>query len=122
MTIYLEPALNLEFLISEGDGQISRDSITLGGATVLAPGMVLGKITATGVYVPSSVSAADGSQNAIAVLGYRTDATAGNVPAAVIARMAEVNAAALTYDASVNTPTLVAAKIAELASVQIIAR
>ena len=122
MTIYVQQALNLEFLISEGDGQISRSTVTLGGAQVLEPGMVLGMVTATGVYIPSTATAADGSQNAVAVNGYRVDTTLGNVSGAVIARMAEVTAAALIYDPSVNTPTLVAGKIAGLATQQIIAR
>jgi len=48
----------------------------------------------------------DGSQTALAILFDDVDATNGDVIAAAITREAEVRADDLTFDASINTPTL----------------
>ncbi len=78
------------------------------GTGCYPPGMVLGKITASGTFVPSPESGSDGSQIAIAVLSdwfdtnFDPTANYGGV-ASVIARDAEVRAEDLSYDASVTT-------------------
>lgn len=59
-----------EFIISEANGQRSRDAVTVtvANATTLEAGMVLGKLTATGKYVPYDNSGSDGSESAAGVL------------------------------------------------------
>ncbi|MEM1345895.1 MAG: head decoration protein [Pseudomonadota bacterium] len=54
-------------------------AVTVGGGAALAAGAVLGRITATGVYVLSTDSAADGSQTPSAILGEAVDASGGDV-------------------------------------------
>lgn len=71
-------------------------------ATVLARGTVMGRITATGNYIPSVETAVDGSQTPSAILVDVTDATLGAVQAGLYV-MGEFNFGALTYDASWGT-------------------
>lgn len=123
MTIFYEPTLSFEAVISEAAGTISRDKIVMSsGSGVVKACTVLGKITASGKYVPSSVGASDGSQNAVAVSLVEVDATASDVNTSALTRTCEVVAGMLRYDASVNTQPLIAAKIASLAMVGIMAR
>lgn len=114
----------LAFLLSEANGNRSRETITVvSGAGVLEAGTVLGKISASGKYTPSPATGADGSETAFAVLAYGVDATSADVPAAVIvARDAEVKAPELAYAASVDDATKRAAKAAQLAAVGIMVR
>lgn len=59
-----------EFVVSESPGTISRDevTVTVAASTTLAPGTVLGKLTATGKYVPYDNAGSDGSEVAYGVL------------------------------------------------------
>lgn len=91
-----EPVYNGEFLVSEGNGRISRDVITVAsGSGVLTAGTVLGKITASGKFAAYNGAAADGSETAVAVLFETVDATSADVSALAIVRLAEVNASEL---------------------------
>lgn len=114
------------FLVSEGNGHISREKVTIyggfTGAAALLAGTVLGKITSGGKYAASPVSGADGSQTAVAVLFDDVDPTDGDVEATVIARDAEVRASDLLYEATVDTDPEKAAKAVQLAAVGIIVR
>jgi Bacteriophage lambda head decoration protein D len=126
MTTFNEGRHTAEFILSEANGNRSRENVTIaggtGGAGKVAAGTVLGKLTATGEYVPSPAAGADGSQTAVAILIEAVDATAADVKAAVIARDAEVNGKLLSYEASVDTDPEKAAKAAQLAAVGIIVR
>ena len=86
-----------EFLVSEANGERSRESVTLTGGPYL-PGQVLGKITASSKYTAYSSGAANGTETAAAVLYGHADGSAADVSAAVIARDAEVSEALLTGD------------------------
>ena len=125
---FVERARAWGFLMSESPTRFSRDSVVIAsGAGKLAPGTVLGKITApgqpnTGKFVPSPATGTDGSQSAVAILGAAVDATSTDVPAAVLAREGEVAAAALAYDVSVNDATKKTAKATQLAAVGIAVR
>ncbi|MGE3175915.1 MAG: head decoration protein [Vicinamibacterales bacterium] len=59
-----------EFLVSESPGSISRDeaTVTVAATTTLKAGMVLGRLTATGKYVPYDNAGSDGSEAAYGVL------------------------------------------------------
>jgi len=115
MSVLNEGKYTAEFLLSEGNGSISREEIVIAAAAgAMAPGTVLGKVTATGEYVAYAPGAADGSEVAAGVL-YRGVADKAVAQGAVlIARHAEVKADELTG--------LDAAAIADLASVGIITR
>jgi hypothetical protein len=121
MTTFTEKRQALSFVLNEQPGHLSRETVTIeggsGGAGVVEAGTVLGKITASGKYVPSPATGSDGSQVAKAINAYRVDATGDDVQAVVIARLAEVNGNLLIYDASVNDATKVLAKATQLAAV-----
>jgi len=104
-----------EFLLSEGNGSISREEVTIAAAAgALVPGTVLGKITTSGKYVAYNNAAADGSEVAAAVLYAAAPDLAVDQDAVVIARQAEVIGAELT---GLDTPAK-----ADLAAVGIIVR
>lgn len=115
------------FVQSEANFARSRDQVTIlgGSAGPGAPiyaGTVLAKVTASGKYVAAVNSAGDGSQTAVAVLWEDCDPTDGDVIASVVSRDAEVRAADLTYDSSVDDNTKKATKATQLAAVGIIVR
>lgn len=120
---FTEGRAALEGLLSEGEGQISRDNIVVAtGSGVLAPGTILGKVTATGKYKPSAATGTDGSEVAVAILGYPVDATTADVPVMAITRYAEWVTGNVSYDVTVSTPILKEAKKNQLAAVGIILR
>jgi hypothetical protein len=112
---------NFEFLLSEANGQLSREqvTVTVAGATALPAGAVLGKLTATGKYVAYDDVGSDGSEIAAAVLCNDCPATNGDYKRTIIARNAEVIAAMLTQ---VGTGALNANGVADLKTVGIIVR
>ncbi len=86
-----------EFLLSEGNGSISREEVVISSAAgALVPGTVLGKITVGGEYVAYSNAASDGSQTAAGILYAKAPDSAADQSAVMIARHAEVIAAELT--------------------------
>jgi len=111
------------FLKSEGAGQISREAIVIAsGAGALSAGTVLGKVTATGKYIPHSPAGADGSQTAAAVLYADADATTADADAVGIVRLAEVWTERLVWGAAVTTEQHRLDALAELASTDVVAR
>lgn len=116
----------LAFVLSEGNGSISRDTVTvLSGSGVLDPGTILGMVTASKKYVPSpnaEVVGKEGAETAKVILAYGVDATSADVEAVVISRQAEVKKPLLIYEATVNDDTKKAAKRTQLASAGIISR
>jgi len=126
MTTFTEGRHAAEFILSEANGQRSRDNVTVyggfTGAATLKAGTVLGKITSGGKYAASAASGSDGSQTAIAVLLDNIDIADGDVVAAIIARDAEVNGGSLEYEATVDTDNEKATKATQLAAVGIIVR
>ena len=79
------------FIKSEGNGDISRETIVIvSGSGKLVAGTVLGKITVGGKYKPYDNDNADGSQTAAAILVYDVDATSADVTTVGLVRMAEV--------------------------------
>ncbi|WGS40363.1 head decoration protein [Burkholderia sp. JSH-S8] len=81
--------LTAEFLISEGEGQISRDAIVVQAGPALAAGQVLGVI-GTGEYAPYDNTANDGSEVAACVLYAPLPASDKPRHATAITRLAEV--------------------------------
>jgi len=86
-----------EFLLSEGNGDISREQVTIAAAAgALVPGTVLGKITASGKYVAYSNAASDGSEVAAGIVFYAVPDSAADQTVLAIVRSAEVIGAELT--------------------------
>ncbi|WP_024275970.1 head decoration protein [Hyphomicrobium sp. 802] len=123
MTTLTEGRHTAEYLLSEAEGHRSRDNIKIAsGAGVVDPGTVLGKITASGKYVPHAPTATDGSQTAVAINYARVDATTADVVAAAHTRDCEVRADALVLNVATDTDAEKAAVFASLASVGIVVR
>ncbi|MBB4145807.1 head decoration protein [Rhizobium rhizoryzae] len=124
--IITETPRDLGFLLSEGSRTLSRETVVIAsGAGKLNAGTVLGKITASGKYIPSpaaQVAGKEGAETAVAVLGYEVDATSADVQTVVIANDAEVKRPMLVFDASVNDATKQTAKLTQLRAVNIKAR
>jgi len=121
MASQVEVPAPAEFLVSEANGTLSRDAVTLiGSLGVLPAGRILGKITASSKFTNWTSGAADGSQNAAGVLTAETDATAAGdvLKVGIISRYAEVASGRL----STVTPAQLAAGITSLAGVGIIGR
>lgn len=114
---------NLAFLLSEAAGRRSRSIVTIAnGEGKLAAGTVLGKVTASGEYVPSpnaEVVGKEGAETAVAVLAYGVDATDQAVEVTAIDRDAEAKLPMLSFDVSVDDQTKTDAKVAQLNAVGI---
>ena len=80
-----------EFIVSEGNGHISRKAITVLSGEDLVAGAVLGIVTASGKYAEHDPGDATGLEDAVAILFEAVDATAGDTDGVAISRMAEVN-------------------------------
>ena len=123
MTVLVETRHPGEFILSEANGQRSRETITIAsGAGIIAAGTVLGKVTASGKYIASAVGASDGSEVPAAINIYGADATASDVTVSAIVRDAEVNGKCLTWHADRDQPAEKAAANAALANLGVIVR
>ena len=123
MTVLIEGKRPGAFLLSEATGQRARENITIAsGAGIVAPGSVLGKVTATGKYLVSAVGATDGSQTPAAINIYGADASTTDAEVSAIVRDAEVNGNCLTYHADRDQPAEKAAANTALANLGVIVR
>ncbi len=84
-----------EFLLSEGPGQISRESVVVEAGHSLPAGQLLA--LRDNQFVPYDQTADDGSDVAVAILYGPLPASTAPRPALIIARLAEVAGARLTY-------------------------
>lgn len=97
MSIVTMGTRTAEFLLSEAGGQRSREEITLAvTATALPAGQVLGKVTATGHYVPYDDALEDGGETAAAVLYEAKEASDAVQQAGAVVRDAELIGSKLT--------------------------
>ncbi|WP_174906991.1 head decoration protein [Burkholderia diffusa] len=90
-----QTALTAEFLVSEGNGQISRERIIVKAGAALPAGQVLG-VTSTGEFAPYDKAANDGSEVAAAILYAPLAASEASRPATGLVRLAEVVGGLLT--------------------------
>ncbi len=120
MAILVDTAHAGDFILSEGPGHYSRDEVIIDTGN-LGPATVLAKITATGKFVQLAPAAADGSQNASAVLIFGGDATAADIKRAALTRHAQVNGLKLVWPAGITVPQKTAALVS-LTSAGIIVR
>jgi hypothetical protein len=105
----------------EAPQSYSRDDITVVSGQNLAANTVLGKITASSKYTAWAPGAADGSQNACAVLVSPVNASAADAPGVAIARHAIVAAGSLVYAGTPTDPQKATA-LAALRALGIVAR
>lgn len=68
MSTYQEPIHPGEFLLSEGNGSISREAVNVIAGEALPAGQVLGLVSASGEFAPYNPDAEDGSEVAVAIL------------------------------------------------------
>ena len=123
MTLKTEKHHNIDGLLSEAAGYRSRDEIKIASGSGVVPAMrVLGKVTASGKFVPHTLAAVDGSQTAAAVNLYEIDATSADVRASAVTRDAEVRATALGLDPAADTDAEKAAIYTALAANHVIVR
>lgn len=127
MTILTEQARTAEFLQSEGNGYRSRDEavITVPANTTILPGRIMGRITATGKYVPQDADGTDDGTREPAAILYsavtNSTGSAVDVTGVVIARDAEIKANKVIYDPAADAAAILAANAA-LAALGIIVR
>lgn len=112
MTVVKTQGINKdEFLLSTGNGEISRSAVTvtIAGGVLLPTGTVLGKLSATGKYVKAVDGGSDGSQTAVAVLSTPLDGSDivnGDYPAVIFDQDAEVIGSMLNGGAGPDTTSV----------------
>jgi hypothetical protein len=120
MPVALEPNNISDVLFWEIDPTYSREVVTIAAGRWLPIGSVLGRVTASGLYVAFDPAATDGSQNPAAVLLADTDAFV-DVKVAAFVRGGIVKRSGLKFINSV-TPEQQAAALAALSLSGIVAR
>jgi hypothetical protein len=110
-----------EFIVAEGNGTISRETVTVLSGQTLEAGAVLGRVTASGKYKALAPAASDGSEAAAAILYDAVNATAGDAHGVAIVRLAEVHGGELVWPDGITSGEKTTA-LAELAALSIIAR
>lgn len=117
MTAKIEGVHSAELLLSEGNGQISREEVTISsGAGVIRPGTLL-----TAANAPVTVGTGGTIGTAVKIAYGYADATDADAKVAVIARQAEVNGNDLNWPTGADSSAKAAAA-ANLATVGIIVR
>lgn len=91
-----------EYLISEGNGSISREQVVVAAASpAMVPGTVVGIITASGKYAPYNNANSDGTQTAVGILYRNLPDSASDQKAVIHTRLCEVQRSELTgWDAA----------------------
>lgn len=112
MTIHTEGTRAGQVLVSEANGKLSREAITLTGGSYPA-GQVLAKL-ANGKYTAYDAAGDAPEDTAVAVLFASVDASTADASGIAIVRLAEVDAS-LLVDADADA-------LADLATKHIIAR
>lgn len=115
MTALTEGHHASEFILSEGNGTISRENGTLASGQNLAAGTVLQGPT-------SAMTRLAADETAIGVLINAVDASAGAKPASYLARYGEVLGSELTYAAETTGTDEAVTGAASLALLGIIVR
>lgn len=94
-----------EHIVSESNGTQSREEVTVAQTgTAILSGTVMGKVTASGKFVPYSAAASNGSQTAAGVLYTELKPFTGDAKAVLHVRNCEVSAGNMTgLDANART-------------------
>lgn len=125
MTVLKEGRHAGEFILSEGNGHISRETVTIPAKQTIEAGTVLAISTQVGgvtTVVPLNPAAEDSTAKAVGIAIYpATTGTGETTRIAAILRSAEVNGNCIVWPAGID-PEDKDAAIADLASVNIIVR
>lgn len=105
MTTYNEPDRALDFLLSEANGNLSREQVTLAASQgALVPGAVLAKTTSNSQYVVyDNASGTAGINVADAILCYAAANSGSTQLVTVIERLAEVDSSLLGWASNDST-------------------
>src|SRR6516165_3811206 len=121
MPVQTEAIHKGEGILSEANGERSREQITVVSGQNLGAMFVVGKITASGKYKEYDNALADGSQTAAGVLIGAVDASAADKKGAILARYAEVDYDLLQWKAAMSQGDKDAG-VVDLAAIGIIVR
>ncbi|WP_095152531.1 head decoration protein [Pseudomonas sp. Irchel s3b5] len=91
MTVKYETLHAGEFLLSEGAGKISRESILVAAGAALNAGQVLGLIAASNEFAPYDPVAVDGTEVAACILYGPLGESTEERRASAVVRLAEVS-------------------------------
>lgn len=91
MTTFTETGHAAGFIMSEAQGNRSRDNVTLVAGHAVKAGQIMGILTSGGKTAPWDNNAGDGTTVAKSISINDADSTAGDILIAVISRDAEVN-------------------------------
>lgn len=117
-----EPVMNGSFMFGDFDNNKDSEQIVLDPTTVNLPaGTQLGKITATGRYVPVNPAATDGSQNWAGTLFARRTISTVTQRATAVVRKAGIVGTMLTYINAVTAAQRAAIE-AQMAAAMVIVR
>jgi hypothetical protein len=122
MPTFNEPVRALEFLITEANGSISRDQVTIAAAApAMVAGTVVAQITSGGQWtLYDNASGTAGVNVAAGILAYDVPDSAGTQTATIIRRHAEVKAGLLNW--GTNDGAGITAGTADLATHEILVR
>ena len=87
-----------EFILSEANRTLSRETITVVSGQDLAAGDVVGIVTASGKYAIYDDAETDGTETAAGILFDAVDASAADKTGVIVARLAEVKASDLGWN------------------------
>ena len=120
MAVVTESVHAAEFIITEANGDLSREDIVVVSGQNLAAGAVLGKITASGKYQAYDNASALGPQAAAGILIHPVDASAADAKGAAIVRHAEVDGDMLNWGSMAGAD--LTAGVVDLLALQILVR
>jgi hypothetical protein len=109
------------FIVSEANGHLSRDQVSLTGAVKILAGTVLGQKTTGGKFAPLAPASADGTQVAAGILFGTRDVIAADKNGVAVVRSAEVNLSELIWPVGATQAQIVTAT-AQLKALNIITR
>jgi hypothetical protein len=102
MSTLTEPLRNTGFILSEGNGSISREQGTIASGNNLAAGTVLA-VNGAGKLVPLAPAAIDGTEVPVGILYAATDAATAEQKCTILSRLAEVVGDRLVWAAGITT-------------------
>jgi hypothetical protein len=108
-------------IISEANGTRSREVITVASGNAPLANTVMGKVTASGKYVPFNQDASDGSETPAGYLYAGVDASDADAAGVVLLRDAELDGERLIWPADIE-PAEKDTAIAAFAALGIIVR
>ncbi|MFG5121613.1 head decoration protein [Methylorubrum sp. POS3] len=112
-----------DWLKSEAENYRSRDTaIVAAGAGKLKSGHVLGRLTASGKFVPATAASSDGAQTAVAILVFPVDASSADQRAVIVAREATASHNGLVWGPTITDAAKRAAAISQLRAAGILVR